>query len=64
LTVKEFSDFLASSTSALADGVVTGNERRRVEAECTEAIAALQDLLVLVQAMHERGKPASERGAA
>lgn len=62
-TVKEFSDFLASSTAALADGVVTGNECRRVEAECTEAIAALQDLLVLVQAVHEQGKPASERGA-
>lgn len=62
-TVREFSEFLASSTSALADGAITGNELRRVEAECTEAIAAVQDLLALIRSMHEQGRPAAERGA-
>jgi len=64
VTVKEFSDYLAATTGALADGRITGNERSEVEAQCAEAISAIQDLLAMVQGMHEAAKPASERGVA
>lgn len=63
-SVQEFSEYLAAVTDALADGVITQRERNRVEAEVAGAIAAMQDLVALVQSKHEAGKPAHERGAA
>lgn len=64
LTVQQFSEYLTATTGALADGRITQRERDQVEAECAGAITAIQDLVGMIQAMHEACKPASERGEA
>lgn len=56
-TVQEFSEFLAKATEALADGAVTANELAHAQAECLDAIGAIQDLLAALTTLHERGVP-------
>lgn len=56
-TVQAFSEFLAQATEALADGTVTANELAKAQAECLDAIGAIQDLLAAITALHERGVP-------
>jgi hypothetical protein len=61
--IKEFSEFLSAATAGLAGGAITGNRLRQIEAECLEAIAAIQDLMAHIQGLHEAGQPTSGRGA-
>lgn len=60
--IKEFSDFLSQATAGLADGRIKDNERKAIESECLEAIAAIQDLMAHIVGLHEAGKPVYERG--
>lgn len=45
VAVKEFSDLVSAFTSAMADGVVTDNELRRVEREAGDLFGAVHRLL-------------------
>lgn len=61
-TVREFSEFVTEATSGLTGPRPTGTKMRCIERECTEAIAAIQDLMLTVRRVHESALPASERG--
>lgn len=61
-TVREFSEFLHEATSGLTGPVPTGNMMAKIEREGMEAIAAIQDLLLMVRQVHEAAMPATERG--
>jgi hypothetical protein len=54
---KEFADFIAATSSAVADGKVSGNELREVDRELAELIGRVQQVRNGLAAMHEAGKP-------
>lgn len=56
-TVREFGEFVANASQALADGRVTDNERQRIEREGADALAAIERLMALAQRLNSRNKP-------
>ncbi|MDB5965171.1 MAG: hypothetical protein JWQ72_1671 [Polaromonas sp.] len=63
LAAQEFGKFMATGAEAPADGKVTANELREVQAKFGKLVATGQQFLQALAAMHEAGKPASGRGA-
>jgi hypothetical protein len=65
-TAKEFAEFVATTSSAMADGRVTGNELRDVDRELSELIGCAQRVRAGLAAIHAAEKPAAllEREAA
>ncbi|MDQ0040843.1 phage regulatory CII family protein [Variovorax boronicumulans] len=65
-TAKEFAEFVAATSSAVADGHVTGNELRDVDRELSELIGCAQRVRAGLAAIHAAEKPAAllEREAA
>lgn len=59
-TVAEFGEFAVATASALADGRVSDNERARIEREASEALAAIEQLLLIAARINRQGKPAGE----
>jgi len=53
-TAREFGEFLTSVTAAVADGAVTPNELRRIDADLTEMVAVANQLRALCAAMGRR----------
>lgn len=47
-TCKEFADFLGEVSTSMSDGELSPNERRRIEKEMREMMAAAEALLMLV----------------
>jgi hypothetical protein len=60
-TAREFSEFVAATAQAEADGSVTANELRQVEKEAGELVASLQRCLAHMRQQHEAAKPAALR---
>lgn len=58
-TSREFSELCTEVCSSLSDGVVSDNERARIQAEGGHLVATLQGLLAAVAARNEAGKPAA-----
>lgn len=56
-SVREFGEFVAEASTALADGRVSDNERRRIESEGAQALAAIERLLSIAQQLNEQAKP-------
>lgn len=55
-STRGFGEFLTSVTAAMADGVVTANEQRRIDRELSEMVAAANQLRALcaLQAKRDR----------
>jgi hypothetical protein len=60
---KEFGDVLTAVTMALADGRVTQNELREIQAQWLELVAAGAGTIAACAAAYEAGVPAFARGA-
>lgn len=56
-TAREFSDVVASISTAAADGHITGNELATVQREWGELVAQGAALVSLLQAKHLAGRP-------
>lgn len=56
-TAKEFAEFVAITSSAVADGAVTGNELREVDRELAELIGCAQRVRAGMAALHVAGQP-------
>jgi len=56
-TAKEFAEFVATTSSAVADGRVTGNELRDVDRELSELIGCAQRVRAGLAAIHASAKP-------
>jgi hypothetical protein len=59
-SVREFGEFVARVAGDLADGLCTANELADIQREGAEAQAAMQQLLVLAQQMHDAGRVVPE----
>lgn len=58
---KEFAEFVAVAAKAPADGQVTANELTDVDRELSHLIGCAQRVRAGLAAMHEAGKPCSDR---
>ncbi|WP_225782647.1 phage regulatory CII family protein [Xenophilus sp. Marseille-Q4582] len=58
---REFAEFVAAAASATADGKVSANELAQVDQELAHLIGCAQRVRATLAAMHEAGKPTSER---
>ena len=63
-TAREFGEFITSVAEAAADGKVTANELKRVDKELGDMISRAQGMRQRLAAMHEEGRPSTERGGA
>lgn len=61
VSVREFGEFVAVAAQSMADGTVTSPELNRLQAEGTQAMAAMQQLMKTAQAMHQ-AHPATAGG--
>lgn len=60
---KEFADLCTEVCRDMGDMVISDNERVRIEREAGELVAMLHELLGLIRANNQSGKPAHERVA-
>jgi hypothetical protein len=59
--VREFGEFLHASSSGMADGQVSDNELGRIEAEASDAISRINQLVAKARAINQAGKPVELR---
>lgn len=57
--VKEFGELVSAAAMGMADGQVTGNELASIEREAAEAVAAINGVVAVMRAMHQRGASAA-----
>lgn len=60
-TAREFSDVVASISTAAADGKITGNELAAVEREWGELVAQGASMVSLLRAKHQAGMPSAQQ---
>lgn len=58
----EFSELIAAAVETMADGVVTDNELKRAERECSELMTQLQALMSILAAKNQTGKSQGRGG--
>ena len=58
---REFAELISEVSEVTADGAVSDNELRRVDAEATELVAAIQAVLTTLRLRNERSRPKTFR---
>lgn len=59
-SASEFSELIAAASESLADDIVTDNELKQAERECSELMTQLQALMALMEAKNRAGKPSGQ----